>query len=63
VAFGGGGNRATSIGAQRPAGGDSSACVGSDRQGGLAISVNGQTVGTIHPAATNALRYNTNKGV
>ena len=27
------------------------------------IGVNGQTVGTIHPVATNALRYNTNKGV
>ena len=37
--------------------------VGSDAQGGLAIGVNGQTVGTIHPVATNALRYNTNKGV
>ena len=31
--------------------------------GGLIIGVNGQTVGTIHPVATNALRYNTNKGV
>jgi rhamnogalacturonan endolyase len=31
--------------------------------GGLAIGVNGQTVGTIHPVSTNALRYNTNKGV
>jgi rhamnogalacturonan endolyase len=31
--------------------------------GNLAIGVNGQTVGTIHPVATNALRYNTNKGV
>jgi rhamnogalacturonan endolyase len=29
----------------------------------LAIGVNGQTVGTIRPVATNALRYNTNKGV
>ena len=29
----------------------------------LTIGVNGQTVGTIRPVATNALRYNTNKGV
>src|ERR1035438_6803846 len=29
----------------------------------LAIGVNGQTVGTIRPVATNVLRYNTNKGV
>ena len=28
----------------------------------LTIGVNGQTVGTIRPVATNALRYNTNKG-
>ena len=27
------------------------------------IGVNGQEVGTIHPVATNALRYNTDKGV
>ena len=31
--------------------------------GSLSIGVNGQTVGTLHPIATNALRYNTNKGV
>jgi len=31
--------------------------------GNLTIGVNGQTVGTLHPVATNALRYNTNKGV
>jgi len=31
--------------------------------GNLTIGVNGQEVGTIHPVATNALRYNTNKGV
>ena len=49
-------------GGQRPGGGGS-AYVGSDSQGGLTIGVNGQTVGTIHPVATNALRYNTNKGV
>ena len=30
---------------------------------GLAIGVNGTDVGAIHPIATNALRYNTNKGV
>jgi rhamnogalacturonan endolyase len=48
-------------GGQHPAGG--SAYVGSDAQGGLSIGVNGQTVGAIHPVATNALRYNTNKGV
>jgi rhamnogalacturonan endolyase len=31
--------------------------------GSLAIGVNGDTVGTLHPVATNALRYNTDKGV
>ena len=31
--------------------------------GSLNIAVNGQTVGSIHPVSTNALRYNTNKGV
>jgi rhamnogalacturonan endolyase len=39
------------------------ALAGADGGGGLAIGVNGQSVGTIHPVATNALRYNTNKGV
>ncbi len=34
--------------------------VGSNTQGGLTIGVNGQTVGTIHPVATNTLRYNAN---
>jgi rhamnogalacturonan endolyase len=58
----GGGNPAVGGGAQRPGGGGS-AYVGSDAQGGLTIGVNGQTVGTIHPVATNALRYNSNKGV
>jgi len=29
----------------------------------LAIGVNGQEVGTLRPVSTNALRYNTNKGV
>ncbi len=27
------------------------------------MAVNGKSVGTIRPVATNALRYNTNKGV
>ncbi len=31
--------------------------------GSLTIGVNGQDVGTLHPVATNALRYNTDKGV
>jgi rhamnogalacturonan endolyase len=31
--------------------------------GNLTIGLNGHTVGTLHPVATNALRYNTNKGV
>jgi rhamnogalacturonan endolyase len=31
--------------------------------GSLTIGVNGKDVGTLHPVATNALRYNTNKGV
>jgi rhamnogalacturonan endolyase len=30
--------------------------------GNLTIGVNGQDVGTLHPVATNALRYNTDKG-
>ena len=57
----GGGNRALGAGGQRPGGG--SAYVGADTQGGLIIGVNGQTVGTLHPVATNALRYNSDKGV
>lgn len=74
-AFGAGGRRSAAgggagfnaanpafAGGQRPSGGGS-AYVGSDSQGGLTIGVNGLTVGTIHPVATNALRYNTNKGV
>jgi rhamnogalacturonan endolyase len=36
---------------------------GSDGFGGLAVGVNGQAVGTIHTISTNALRYNTDKGV
>ncbi len=39
------------------------ALAGADGNGGLAVAVNGQGVGTIYPTATNALRYNTNKGV
>jgi rhamnogalacturonan endolyase len=31
--------------------------------GSLTIGVNGTDVGTLHPVATNALRYNTDKGV
>jgi rhamnogalacturonan endolyase len=31
--------------------------------GGLAIGVNGKSVGSIRPVATNALRYNTDRGV
>jgi rhamnogalacturonan endolyase len=39
------------------------ALAGADGGGGLAVAVNGRGVGTIHPTATNALRYNTDKGV
>ncbi len=39
------------------------ALAGADGNGGLAVAVNGQNVGTIRPNATNALRYNTDKGV
>jgi rhamnogalacturonan endolyase len=39
------------------------ALAGADGNGGLAIGVNGQPAGTIHPVATNALRYNTDRGV
>jgi rhamnogalacturonan endolyase len=39
------------------------ALAGADGNGGLAIGVNGRSVGSIRPVATNALRYNTNKGV
>jgi rhamnogalacturonan endolyase len=39
------------------------ALAGADGNGGLAVAVNGQSVGTIHPTATNALRYNTDKSV
>jgi rhamnogalacturonan endolyase len=39
------------------------ALAGADGAGGLAVAVNGQSAGTIYPASTNALRYNTNKSV
>jgi rhamnogalacturonan endolyase len=39
------------------------ALAGADGGGGLAVAVNGQNVGTIRTVATNALRYNTDKGV
>ena len=39
------------------------ALAGADGNGGLTVAVNGQSVGTIHPTATNALRYNTDTGV
>jgi len=39
------------------------ALAGADGNGGLAVAVNGQNVGTIHTTATNALRYNTDKSV
>ena len=39
------------------------ALAGADGPGGLAVAVNGRDVGTIRTIPTNALRYNTNKGV
>jgi rhamnogalacturonan endolyase len=39
------------------------ALAGSDGGGGLAVGVNGRNVGTIQTISTNALRYNTDKGV
>jgi rhamnogalacturonan endolyase len=39
------------------------ALAGADGTGGLNIGVNGQNAGTIYPTATNALRYNTDRGV
>ncbi len=63
----GGGNLATGGGTGQFGGGaagGSSLYVGADTQGGLIIGVNGQSVGTLHPVATNTLRYNANiKGV
>ncbi|MGA2581659.1 MAG: polysaccharide lyase family protein [Tepidisphaeraceae bacterium] len=39
------------------------ALAGADGGGGLAVGVNGKNVGVIQTVATNALRYNTDKGV
>jgi rhamnogalacturonan endolyase len=39
------------------------ALAGADGNGGLAVAVNGQKVGVIRTVATNALRYNTDKGM
>jgi rhamnogalacturonan endolyase len=39
------------------------ALAGADGGGGLAVAVNGRNVGTIQTVATNALRYNTDKGI
>jgi rhamnogalacturonan endolyase len=39
------------------------ALAGADGQGGLAVGINGKEVGTIRTIATNALRYNTDKGI
>ena len=39
------------------------ALAGADGGGGLAVSVNGQPVGTLQTVATNALRYNTDRGI
>jgi rhamnogalacturonan endolyase len=39
------------------------ALAGSDGTGGLEVAVNGTAVGTIRTIATNALRYNTDRGV
>jgi rhamnogalacturonan endolyase len=36
---------------------------GADGNGGVAISVNGKSAGLIRPTPTNALRYNTDKGI
>jgi rhamnogalacturonan endolyase len=38
------------------------AFAGADGTGGLAVAVNGHDVGTVHPTATNAIRYNTDRG-
>ena len=39
------------------------ALAGADGSGGLVVAVNGHDLGTIHTVATNALRYNTDKGI
>ena len=36
---------------------------GADGNGGLAVAVNGTRVGAIRTVSTNALRYNTDRGV
>ena len=49
-----------------PAGGRAAlrvALAGADGNGGLQVAVNGKEAGTIQPAASNALRYNTDKSV
>jgi len=38
------------------------AFAGADGTGGLAVAVNGHDVGAVRPTATNALRYNTDRG-
>jgi rhamnogalacturonan endolyase len=51
---------------QQPSGGKATlrvALCGSDGGGGLTVAVNGQRVGTIQTISTNALRYNTTKGI
>ncbi len=39
------------------------ALAGADGRGGLEVAVNGKAVGTIQTVATNALRYNTDRGI
>ena len=39
------------------------ALAGADGNGGLAVAVNNQNIGTIRPTPTNAIRYNINKSV
>ena len=39
------------------------ALAGANGFGGLAVAVNGQSVGTIRPISTDAIRYNTDKSV
>jgi rhamnogalacturonan endolyase len=39
------------------------ALAGADGAGGLGVAVNGQSVGTIQTVATNAMRYNTDRGI
>jgi rhamnogalacturonan endolyase len=51
------------IGRRERAARGNSSYPGSNPPGGLIIGVNGQTIGTLHPVATNALRYNTDMGV